>query len=104
MVSERVIEPVIERCGESVIPEIVRGFEAFRLLQDIADEEFIDQITWSDTADTYCQKAKVLLSNPDRLSGRPGPGISQKRKVSFRLPTFMTRQNYSSSTRAKSNW
>ncbi|MDP6718265.1 MAG: iron-containing redox enzyme family protein, partial [Pirellulaceae bacterium] len=68
MALEKVIEPVIERCGESVIPEIVRGFEAFRLLQDIADEELIDQITWSDTTEDYCQKAKDLLSDPERPS------------------------------------
>ena len=65
MVVEKVIEPVIVSCGEGVIPEIVRGFEEFRLLQDIADEELIGQITWSDNLDEYCQKAKDLLSSPN---------------------------------------
>lgn len=71
MVVENVIEPVIERCGEGVIPEIVRGFEAFRLLQDIADEELIGQITWSDTSEAYCQRARNLQSDPDRPPAGP---------------------------------
>ncbi len=48
MVFTDVILPVVEQCGESVIPEIVRGYEEFKLLAQIADEDFAAQVDWMD--------------------------------------------------------
>ncbi len=48
MVIEQIITPLIEQCGDSIIPDVVRGFEEIRLLQDMADADLIEQIAWSD--------------------------------------------------------
>ncbi|GAA0470253.1 iron-containing redox enzyme family protein [Streptomyces stramineus] len=48
MALEKLIEPLIEAHGESVIPEIVRGIEEYRVIQTIADEDFARQIAWMD--------------------------------------------------------
>jgi mannose-6-phosphate isomerase-like protein (cupin superfamily) len=48
MVREKLVSPVIDTYGDAVIPEILRGFEEFRLLQDLADADLIAQIEWSD--------------------------------------------------------
>jgi hypothetical protein len=48
MALEKLILPIIERCGESVIPEIVRGIEEYRVIAEIADNDFADQIRWMD--------------------------------------------------------
>lgn len=103
MVSERVIEPVIERCGESVIPEIVRGFEASSFYRTLRTKSSLTRSPGRTLRTHIVRRQKYFCPI---LTGYQAarPGHSQKRKVSFRLPTFMTRQNYSSSTRAKSNW
>ena len=48
MALENLILPIVEQCGESVIPEIVRGVEEFKLISQIADEDFADQVAWMD--------------------------------------------------------
>ncbi|AHH96100.1 hypothetical protein GCM10010174_42970 [Kutzneria viridogrisea] len=48
MALEKIILPVVEACGEAVIPEIVRGFEEFQVIAEIADEDFARQIAWMD--------------------------------------------------------
>ena len=63
MVIDNIIAPIIEQCGAEVIPEIVRGFEEFRHLQDLADEDLIAQIEWSDQRASFSARAQgVLLS------------------------------------------
>jgi Iron-containing redox enzyme len=42
----KLIKPIVERYGVQILPEIVRGFEEFRLLQDVADQDFHAHIAW----------------------------------------------------------
>lgn len=42
-----VIETLVRQCGTSIIPDIVHGFEAFAMLQKMADDDFIEQIEWA---------------------------------------------------------
>ncbi|GAA2974138.1 iron-containing redox enzyme family protein [Actinokineospora diospyrosa] len=48
MALEKLILPIVDYCGESVIPEIVRGFEEFQVVNRIADEDFAAQVAWMD--------------------------------------------------------
>ncbi|MEV6522403.1 iron-containing redox enzyme family protein [Longispora sp. NPDC051575] len=48
MALEKLIWPIIEQCGEGVIADIVRGFEEFQVLNEIADADFAAQIGWMD--------------------------------------------------------
>lgn len=48
MALEKLILPIVSAYGDSVIPEIVRGFEEYRLIAEIADQDFADQIAWMD--------------------------------------------------------
>ncbi len=61
MVVDNIIAPVIDQCGVEVIPEIVRGFEEFRRLQDLADEDLIAQIEWSDQRASYSARAQGVF-------------------------------------------
>ena len=44
MALKRLIIPMIEQFGDKIIPDLIRGFEEFKLLQDIADEELYAHI------------------------------------------------------------
>jgi len=48
MAWEKLVRPVVAACGAQVIPEIVRGIEEYRLLEDLADQDFAAQIEWMD--------------------------------------------------------
>ena len=61
MVIDNIIVPVIEQCGVEIIPEIVRGFEEFRHLQDLADDDLIAQIEWSDQRAAYSARARTVV-------------------------------------------
>ncbi|AUG77908.1 Cupin domain-containing protein [Kitasatospora sp. MMS16-BH015] len=52
MALEKLILPLVEEHGEVIIPEIVRGFEEFQLISDIADRDFAEQIAWVDAGQT----------------------------------------------------
>lgn len=60
MALEKIIVPTVQRCGERVIAEIVRGFEEFALLQELADTDLIAQIEWSDGREHYVELAAAL--------------------------------------------
>lgn len=62
MVLSKIIEPIVERCGDAVILEIVRGFEEFRLLQELADEDLIAQIEWSNAREEFHARAQRLVA------------------------------------------
>lgn len=70
MARENIIKPVVERCGEAVIPEIVRGLEEFRLLQDLADRDLIEQICFADDLKGHRETARAILANPDSVEVR----------------------------------
>ncbi|HEY3611967.1 MAG TPA: iron-containing redox enzyme family protein [Pseudonocardiaceae bacterium] len=55
MALEKLIMPIVDYCGEAVIPEIVRGFEEFQLLARIADDDFAAQVAWMDAGPTNKQ-------------------------------------------------
>jgi|GEM_PF-532439 len=57
---EKLITPAIDKYGEIIIEDIIRGFEEFRLLQEIADNDFITQIKWADNIPTYRKKAAEI--------------------------------------------
>ncbi|WP_394821404.1 iron-containing redox enzyme family protein [Pendulispora albinea] len=48
MALEKLILPVVDTCGEEVIADIVRGYEEFQAIAQIADADFADQIRWMD--------------------------------------------------------
>ncbi|MBI1209255.1 MAG: cupin domain-containing protein [Azospirillum sp.] len=48
MALDRVIVPLVERCGDWVLEDIVRGFEEFKLLQQLADIDLIEQVRFAD--------------------------------------------------------
>jgi hypothetical protein len=48
MALEKLILPVIDACGDVVIPEILRGYEEFQTVAEIADDDFARQIAWMD--------------------------------------------------------
>lgn len=52
MALDKIILPVVDRCGDSVIPEIVRGFQEFQVIAEIADRDFAAQIAWMDGGPT----------------------------------------------------
>jgi mannose-6-phosphate isomerase-like protein (cupin superfamily) len=60
MALEEVIEPIVKRVGESVLPDIVRGFEEFCLLQNIADDDLVRQIKWCD----YLGTGNAIVASP----------------------------------------
>ena len=62
MAFEKLINPALDKYGDAVVKDIVRGFEEFRLLQEIADKDFTTQINWSDRVDMYREKAAQINS------------------------------------------
>ena len=69
MAIERLIGPAIAKWGGAIIPEIVTGFEEFRLLQELADNDLIQQIAWTDRCDDHrIEAADARLFDE---SGRP---------------------------------
>ena len=53
MVIEKIITPIVEQLGDAVIPQIVRGFEEYRTLQELADQDLASQIAWCDRREDY---------------------------------------------------
>ncbi|MGF6097316.1 iron-containing redox enzyme family protein [Pseudomonas sp. 18175] len=60
MALKRLIAPMIESFGNRIIPDLIRGFEEFKLLQDIADEELYAHIKWHDDLNEYRAQAATL--------------------------------------------
>jgi len=53
MALEKLIAPMVEQYGESIVPDVVRGFEELRLLQDVADEDLCRHLQWHDTLEDH---------------------------------------------------
>jgi len=60
MALKRLIVPMIEQFGNKIIQDLIRGFEEFKLLQDIADEELYAHIQWHDDLAAYRARAAEL--------------------------------------------
>ena len=60
MAYQRIIKPALERFGDAIVPEILRGFEEFKLLQEIADQDLMQQIKWADNIDHFKDHAKAI--------------------------------------------
>jgi mannose-6-phosphate isomerase-like protein (cupin superfamily) len=52
MALEKLILPVVQRYGPIVIPEILKGYEQFQIVAEIADQDFAAQIAWMDEGPT----------------------------------------------------
>ncbi|MDJ0797774.1 MAG: iron-containing redox enzyme family protein [Calothrix sp. MO_167.B12] len=75
MVLENLIKPAISTYGEGIIPDIVRGFEEAKLLSEIADQDFIDQVHWADDGLKY--KALALPVYGKIQDGSINPKMQQ---------------------------
>ena len=62
MVFKNLVKPAIDAHGETVIPDILRGFEEAKLLSEIADHDFIDQVSWSDNGLKYKELAQSVYA------------------------------------------
>lgn len=65
MTIEEIIVPAIEKFGDVIIPEIIRGVESVAKLQEIAEEDFYAQVEWMSKRSEYHQlacdiKARVM--------------------------------------------
>jgi quercetin dioxygenase-like cupin family protein len=60
MAFDGLIKPAIATYGEAIIPEIVRGFEEAKLLSEIADQDFINQVDWADNGLKYKGLASLV--------------------------------------------
>ncbi|ATB42899.1 cupin [Cystobacter fuscus] len=73
MVFERIVKPAVATHGESIIPEIVRGFEEAKLLGELAERDFCEQVSWADGGRTFKDlhpgvyaKVQAGVIQPDR--------------------------------------
>lgn len=67
MALHKLIIPLVKQYGDAIIPDLLRGFEEFRLLQDKADAELYSHIHWHDRlAECQAQAAALRpLRTPD---------------------------------------
>ncbi|WP_013334271.1 iron-containing redox enzyme family protein [Gloeothece verrucosa] len=63
MALNKLILPLVKEYGNKILPEILRGFEEFQLLQDVADKDLFAHIKWHDQLNEYKQKANFLRPN-----------------------------------------
>jgi hypothetical protein len=62
MALDRIIRPTLDRYGVFAAADIIRGFEEFRLLQQIADNDLLEQINWIDGHDLHVRAAEYIWS------------------------------------------
>lgn len=60
MALEKLITPLVKQYGDSILSDILRGFEEFRLLQTVADDDLYAHIAWHDSLDELKAEAAVL--------------------------------------------
>ena len=63
MALEKLALPAIRQHGRHVIPEIVRGVEEAKFFAEIADQDFIHQVAWSDAGEHYKTLAEKVRIN-----------------------------------------
>jgi Iron-containing redox enzyme len=47
-VLEKLILPLVQRCGPAAIPEILRGFQECQVIAELAEQDFVAQLGWMD--------------------------------------------------------
>lgn len=62
MCINHIIKPLVATYGNGILAEIIVGFEAFRMLQDMADEDFIRQINWHTQLSEYKTKGAAYVT------------------------------------------
>ena len=62
MALDRIIGPTLDKYGAFAAADIIRGFEEFKLLQEIADQDLFAQISWIDEEKNYRRAADLIWS------------------------------------------
>lgn len=62
MALHRLVVPALERFGDGIAGEIMLGFEQFRMLQRLADEDLLVQFEWADDLGYYRDLAAELYA------------------------------------------
>ncbi len=57
---DELITPLLTLYGNRIVQDVARGFEDFRRLHEIAEEDFIVQVTWADQPDLYKERARRI--------------------------------------------
>lgn len=70
MALEKLIKPMVARFGEHILPDILRGFEEFRALQDIADQDLFRCLEWQDNLPAYKAQAMGMAAHVPRNDSR----------------------------------
>ncbi|MDI3283865.1 iron-containing redox enzyme family protein [Polyangium sp. 15x6] len=71
MVFDKMILPAVEMFGEGIIPDIVRGFEEGKFLTGIANQDFLDQVVWSDGSAHWKLLAPAIHRNIEQSREKP---------------------------------
>ncbi len=61
-VIDALVTPLLEQYGERVLNDITRGFQEYRHLHEIADNDLITQVTWADQPDVYRERAQIIYN------------------------------------------
>ncbi len=71
MVLEEIIVPAVEAYGNSILPDIVRGFEESRIVGNLFGDGLMSQILWGDSFFAGdCNAQRVTSAKEAGLSGR----------------------------------
>jgi len=65
MVLNNLILPSVETYGTSIIPDIIKGFEEFKFLQDVSDKDVLEQLKFSINSYPKNISEVCLRENPD---------------------------------------
>lgn len=57
---DELLTPLLTLYGNRIVQDLARGFEDFRRLHEIAEDDFIVQVTWADQPDLYKDKARRI--------------------------------------------
>ena len=66
MVLDRLIRPMVATYGEQILPAMVRGLEASRLLGDVAEQDFLEQMDFSEALLTE----RLPVTGADRVQAK----------------------------------
>ncbi len=84
MVLDTIIKPSIELHGPHVIPEILLGFESFRLLQARADQDYLEQVSFIEKLERQRGEGfRVDAASYERGEGAPRTHTEARGELSF---------------------